>query len=51
MSGFAGAPGLQFRGAPQLLHYVLGAPREDEEQRGELTLIHRAGECMILVVN
>lgn len=51
VSGFAGAPGLQFRGAPQLLHYVLGALREDEDQRGELTLVHRAGECMFSFVN
>lgn len=44
VAGFAGAPGLQFRGAPQLLRYELGVPQEDEERRGELTLVHRVGE-------
>uniref|UniRef100_A0A8C5TVS3 Multiple epidermal growth factor-like domains protein 6 n=1 Tax=Malurus cyaneus samueli TaxID=2593467 RepID=A0A8C5TVS3_9PASS len=39
--GFAGAPGLQFRGPPQLLHYALGALAEDGDPRGELTLVHR----------
>lgn len=42
--GFAGTPGLQFRGPPQLLHYALGALYEDEDPRGELTLVHRVGE-------
>uniref|UniRef100_A0A663MES8 Multiple EGF like domains 6 n=1 Tax=Athene cunicularia TaxID=194338 RepID=A0A663MES8_ATHCN len=40
-AGFAGAPGLQFRGPPQLLRYTLGAFYEDEHPRGELTLVHR----------
>lgn len=43
-AGFAGAPGLQFRGPPQLLRYVLGALPEDGDPRGELTLVHRVGE-------
>lgn len=44
VAGFARAPGLQFRGAPQLLRYELGVPQEDEERRGELMLVHRVGE-------
>lgn len=43
-AGFAGAPGLQFRGPPQLLRYALGALAEDGDPRGELTLVHRVGE-------
>lgn len=42
--GFAGAPGLQFRGPPQLLRYTLSALYDDEDPRGELTLVHRVGE-------
>lgn len=38
------APGLQFRGPPQLLHYTLGSLGEDGDPRGELTLVHRVGE-------
>lgn len=41
---FAGAPGLQFRDPPQLLHYALGALYDDEDPRGELSLVHRVGE-------
>lgn len=43
-AGFATAPGLQFRGPPQLLRYALGAVYEDEDPRGELTLVQRVGE-------
>lgn len=43
-AGFAGAPGLQFRGPPQRLRYALGALPEDGDPRGELTLVHRVGE-------
>lgn len=43
-AGLAGAPGLQFRGPPQLLHLTLGALAEDGDPRGELTLVHRVGE-------
>lgn len=43
-AGFAAAPGLQFRGPPQLLRYTLGAVYEDEDPRGELTLVQRVGE-------
>uniref|UniRef100_A0A8C9N7X0 Multiple epidermal growth factor-like domains protein 6 n=1 Tax=Serinus canaria TaxID=9135 RepID=A0A8C9N7X0_SERCA len=39
-AGLAGAPGLQFRGPPQLLHLALRA-LEDGDPRGELTLVHR----------
>ncbi|RMC01943.1 hypothetical protein DUI87_21105 [Hirundo rustica rustica] len=35
------APGLQFRGPPQLLRYALGSLAEDGDPRGELTLVHR----------
>lgn len=42
--GFAGAPGLQFRDPPQLLHYALGALYDDQDPRGELSLVHRVGE-------
>lgn len=38
------APGLQFRGPPQLLRYALGSLGEDGDPRGELTLVHRVGE-------
>uniref|UniRef100_A0A8B9MMH6 Multiple epidermal growth factor-like domains protein 6 n=1 Tax=Accipiter nisus TaxID=211598 RepID=A0A8B9MMH6_9AVES len=40
-AGFATAPGLQFRGPPQLLRYTLGTIYEDEDPRGELTLVQR----------
>lgn len=43
-AGFATAPELQFRGPPQLLRYTLGAVYEDEDPRGELTLVQRVGE-------
>lgn len=43
-AGLAGAPGLQFRGPPQLLRYTLGSLAEDGDPRGELTLVHRVGE-------
>lgn len=43
-AGLAGAPGLHFRGPPQLLRYALGALAEDGDPRGELTLVHRVGE-------